>query len=239
MKIDIVTIFPEYFTPLSLSLLGKAQADGLLSITTHNLRDHALGVHKSVDDTPYGGGAGMVMMAEPIAQALDPIIGADPTNSGLTLIIPTPSGAKFTQERAEELSKESHLLFLCGRYEGIDARVPEYYRKVAQIKVLELSLGDYVLAGGEVASLAMIEAITRLIPGVLGNPDSLAEESHVLRDEKGEEVLVEYPNFTKPPIWRGLEVPDILTSGNHGAIARWRLEQAKARAHALQNPDFE
>lgn len=236
MKIDIVTIFPEYFAPLSLSLLGKAQQDGLLSITTHNLRDHAPGVHKSVDDTPYGGGAGMVMMAEPIAQAVDPII---KTDSALTLIIPTPSGERFTQERAEELSKENHLLFLCGRYEGIDARVPEYYRNVAQLKVLELSLGDYVLAGGEVASLAMIEAITRLIPGVLGNPDSLAEESHVLRDETGEAALVEYPNFTKPPIWRGLEVPEVLTSGNHGAIARWRMEQAKARAHALQNPDFE
>lgn len=226
MKIDIVTIFPEYFAPLSLSLLGKAQDDGLLSIATHNLRDHAPGVHKSVDDTPYGGGAGMVMMAEPIAQAIDPIVEADPR---VVLIIPTPSGKKFTQESALQLSKKDHLLFLCGRYEGIDARVPEYYRNVVQIQVEELSLGDYVLAGGEVASLAMIEAITRLIPGVLGNPDSLVEESHVLREGSGEELLVEYPNYTKPPQWRGLDVPEILTSGNHGAIARWRLEQAKAR----------
>lgn len=236
MKIDIVTIFPEYFAPLSLSLLGKAQDDGLLTITTHNLRDHAPGVHKSVDDTPYGGGAGMVLMAEPIANALDPLIELDPS---LTLIIPTPSGEKFTQDKAVELSKADHLLFLCGRYEGIDARVPEYYRQVAQIKVLELSLGDYVLAGGEVASLAMIEAITRLIPGVLGNPESLTEESHVLRDESGAEVLVEYPNFTKPPIWRGLAVPEVLTSGHHGDIARWRMERAKARAKSLQQPDFE
>ncbi len=226
MRIDIVTIFPEYFTPLSLSLLGKAEADGLLSITTHNLRDHAPGVHKSVDDTPYGGGAGMVMMAEPIAQAIDPIVHDDPR---VALIIPTPSGKKFTQDSALELSKKDHLLFLCGRYEGIDARVPEYYRNVMQIQVEEISLGDYVLAGGEVASLAMIEAITRLIPGVLGNPDSLVEESHVLREGSGEELLVEYPNYTKPPQWRGLDVPEILTSGNHGAIARWRLEQAKAR----------
>ena len=231
MKIDIVTIFPEYFAPLSLSLLGKAQGDGLLTIKSHNLRDFAPGVHKSVDDTPYGGGAGMVMMAEPIAQAIDPLVNADPE---LTLIIPTPSGVKFTQEIAQSLSSQEHLLFLCGRYEGIDARVPDYYRQVAQINVLELSLGDYVLAGGEVASLAMIEAITRLIPGVLGNPDSLIEESHVLRDEEGALPLVEYPNYTKPPLWRGLAVPEILTSGNHGAIARWRLEEAKARAKKLK-----
>jgi len=168
----------------------------------------------------------MVMMAEPIAQAIDPIVEAHPR---VALIIPTPSGKKFTQEKALQLSKKDHLLFLCGRYEGIDARVPEYYRNVVQIQVDELSLGDYVLAGGEVASLAMIEAITRLIPGVLGNPDSLVEESHVLREGSGEELLVEYPNYTKPPQWRGLDVPEILTSGNHGAITRWRLEQAKAR----------
>lgn len=234
MKIDIVTIFPEYFTPLSLSLLGKAQDDGLLTIATHDLRDHAPGVHRSVDDTPYGGGAGMVMMAEPIAQAIDPLVQSHPE---LVLIIPTPSGKRFTQEKAVELSRAEHLLFLCGRYEGIDARVPDYYRDVVQIRVEELSLGDYVLAGGEVASLAMIEAITRLIPGVLGNPDSLIEESHVLRDPTSPEgdgvALVEYPNYTKPPQWRGLEVPEILTSGNHGAIARWRLEQARARAQRL------
>lgn len=235
MKIDIVTIFPEYFAPLSLSLLGKAQDEGLLTIRTHNLRDHAPGVHKSVDDTPYGGGAGMVMMAEPIARAMDPLVQEDPH---LVLVIPTPSGERFTQEKADQLAKAEHLLFLCGRYEGIDARVPEYYRDVVQIKVEELSLGDYVLAGGEVAALAMIEAITRLIPGVLGNPDSLVEESHVLRDTSAHdgqaEALVEYPNYTKPPQWRGLEVPEILTSGNHGAIARWRLEQARARAQKLK-----
>jgi tRNA (guanine37-N1)-methyltransferase len=233
MKIDIATLFPEYFAPLSLSLLGKAQDEGILEITTHNLRDHAPGVHKSVDDTPYGGGAGMVMMAEPIAQTIDPIIESD---SQTILIIPTPAGKRFTQPIAQNLSQAKHLLFLCGRYEGIDARIPQYYREVVQIEVLELSLGDYVLAGGEVATLAMIEAITRLIPGVLGNPESLLEESHVIRDQLSSEeqaqALVEYPNYTKPPLWRGLEVPEILTSGNHGAIARWRLEQAKARSLA-------
>ncbi|MFZ9927141.1 MAG: tRNA (guanosine(37)-N1)-methyltransferase TrmD [Candidatus Nanopelagicaceae bacterium] len=233
MKIDIATLFPEYFAPLSLSLLGKAQDEGILEIRTHNLRDHAPGVHKSVDDTPYGGGAGMVMMAEPIAQTIDPIIESD---SQTILIIPTPAGKRFTQPIAQDLSQAKHLLFLCGRYEGIDARIPQYYREVVQIEVLELSLGDYVLAGGEVATLAMIEAITRLIPGVLGNPESLLEESHVIRDQLSSEeqaqALVEYPNYTKPPLWRGLEVPEILTSGNHGAIARWRLEQAKARSLA-------
>ena len=233
MKIDIATLFPEYFAPLSLSLLGKAQDEGILEIRTHNLRDHAPGVHKSVDDTPYGGGAGMVMMAEPIAQTIDPIIEND---SQTILIIPTPAGKRFTQPIAQNLSQAKHLLFLCGRYEGIDARIPQYYREVVQIEVLELSLGDYVLAGGEVATLAMIEAITRLIPGVLGNPESLLEESHVIRDQLSSEeqaqALVEYPNYTKPPLWRGLEVPEILTSGNHGAIARWRLEQAKARSLA-------
>jgi tRNA (guanine37-N1)-methyltransferase len=233
MKIDIATLFPEYFAPLSLSLLGKAQDEGILEITTHNLRDHAPGVHKSVDDTPYGGGAGMVMMAEPIAQTIDPIIESD---SQTILSIPTPAGKRFTQPIAQNLSQAKHLLFLCGRYEGIDARIPQYYREVVQIEVLELSLGDYVLAGGEVATLAMIEAITRLIPGVLGNPESLLEESHVIRDQLSSEeqaqALVEYPNYTKPPLWRGLEVPEILTSGNHGAIARWRLEQAKARSLA-------
>ena len=233
MKIDIATLFPEYFAPLSLSLLGKAQDEGILEIRTHNLRDHAPGVHKSVDDTPYGGGAGMVMMAEPIAQIIDPIIESD---SQTILIIPTPAGKRFTQPIAQDLSQAKHLLFLCGRYEGIDARIPQYYREVVQIEVLELSLGDYVLAGGEVATLAMIEAITRLIPGVLGNPESLLEESHVIRDQLSSEeqaqALVEYPNYTKPPLWRGLEVPEILTSGNHGAIARWRLEQAKARSLA-------
>lgn len=233
MKIDIGTLFPEYFAPLSLSLLGKAQDEGILEIRAHNLRDHAPGVHKSVDDTPYGGGAGMVMMAEPIAQTIDPIIESD---SQTILIIPTPAGKRFTQPIAQNLSQAKHLLFLCGRYEGIDARIPRYYREVVQIEVLELSLGDYVLAGGEVATLAMIEAITRLIPGVLGNPESLLEESHVIRDQLSSEeqaqALVEYPNYTKPPLWRGLEVPEILTSGNHGAIARWRLEQAKARSLA-------
>jgi tRNA (guanine37-N1)-methyltransferase len=223
MKIDVISIFPEYLSPLNLSLLGKAQSAGLVDIKVHNLRDNAVGVHGSVDDTPYGGGAGMVMSPEVWAKALDPLM-VDNTD----LIILTPAGKQFTQPVAQELSSHSHLIFACGRYEGIDDRVRQYYSQpefeARNIRVHEYSIGDYVLGGGEVASMVMIEAITRLIPGVLGNPDSLAEESH------NEEGYLEYPNFTKPAQWRGIDVPEILLSGNHAAIAKWRAEQAQERA---------
>jgi tRNA (guanine37-N1)-methyltransferase len=223
MKIDVISIFPEYLSPLNLSLLGKAQSAGLVDIQVHNLRDHATGVHGSVDDTPYGGGAGMVMSPEVWGKALDPLM-TDETD----LIILTPAGKQFTQPVAQEFSSHSHLIFACGRYEGIDDRIRQYYSQpefaARNIRVHEYSIGDYVLGGGEVASMVMIEAITRLIPGVLGNPDSLAEESH------NEEGYLEYPNFTKPAQWRGIEVPEILLSGNHAAIANWRAEQAQERA---------
>lgn len=223
MKIDVISIFPEYLAPLNLSLLGKARSAGLVDIRVHNLRDYAVGVHSSVDDTPYGGGAGMVMSPEVWGKALDPLM-EDETD----LIILTPAGKRFTQSIAEEFSSHSHLIFACGRYEGIDDRIRQYYEQpefvARKIRVHEYSIGDYVLGGGEVASMAMIEAITRLIPGVLGNPDSLAEESH------NSEGYLEYPNFTKPAEWRGLAVPEILLSGNHKAIAQWRNEQAKLRA---------
>jgi tRNA (guanine37-N1)-methyltransferase len=223
MKIDVISIFPEYLSPLNLSLLGKAQNAGLVEIEVHNLRDQAVGVHGSVDDTPYGGGAGMVMSAEVWGKALDPLM-VDNTD----LIILTPAGKKFAQPVAQELSTRSHLIFACGRYEGIDDRIRQYYSQPEflerNIRVHEYSIGDYVLGGGEVASMVMIEAITRLIPGVLGNPDSLAEESH------NSEGYLEYPNFTKPAQWRGIEVPEILLSGNHAAIAKWRSEQAHLRA---------
>ncbi|MFM6841071.1 MAG: tRNA (guanosine(37)-N1)-methyltransferase TrmD [Candidatus Planktophila sp.] len=223
MKIDVISIFPEYLSPLNLSLLGKAQSVGLVDIQVHNLRDHAVGVHGSVDDTPYGGGAGMVMSPEVWGKALDPLM-VDETD----LIILTPAGKQFTQPVAQEFSSHSHLIFACGRYEGIDDRIRQYYSQpefaARNIRVHEYSIGDYVLGGGEVASMVMIEAITRLIPGVLGNPDSLAEESH------NEEGYLEYPNFTKPAQWRGIEVPEILLSGNHAAIAKWRAEQAQERA---------
>jgi len=214
MKIDAVTIFPEYFAPLQLSLLGKAQERGILDIAVHDLRDFTTDNHHSVDDTPYGGGAGMVMKPEIWGQTLDGLMIPE-----TDLIILTPAGKLFSQRMAEEFAQKSHLVFACGRYEGIDARVGEYYAK-QNFNVHYVSIGDYVLGGGEVAALVMIEAITRLLPGVLGNPESLAEESHV------EEGFLEYPNYTKPALWRGLEVPEVLLSGNHAAIAQWRREHA-------------
>ena len=223
MKINVISIFPEYLSPLNLSLLGKAQSAGLVDIEVHNLRDHAVGVHGSVDDTPYGGGAGMVMSPEVWGKALDPLM-----SDGTDLIILTPAGKQFTQPVAQEFSTHSHLIFACGRYEGIDDRIRQHYSQseyaARNIRVHEYSIGDYVLGGGEVASMVMIEAITRLIPGVLGNPASLAEESH------NSEGYLEYPNFTKPAQWRGIDVPEILLSGNHAAIAKWRSEQAQLRA---------
>lgn len=225
MKIDAVTIFPEYFAPLQLSLLGKAQENDIVDIAIHNLRDYTEDNHHSVDDTPYGGGAGMVMKPEIWGEALDPLMIPD-----TDLIILTPAGEIFNQRMAHELAQSPHLIFACGRYEGIDARVGQYYSQdsfAAQgIRVREVSIGDYVLGGGEVAALVMIEAITRLLPGVLGNPESLAEESHV------EEGFLEYPNYTKPKIWRDIEVPDVLLSGNHAAIAKWRQEEAAKRGDA-------
>jgi tRNA (guanine37-N1)-methyltransferase len=223
MKIDAVTIFPEYFAPAQLSLLGKAQNKGLVDLQVHDLRTFTSDNHNTVDDTPYGGGAGMVMLAEIWGKALDPLMVED-----TDLIVLTPAGKRFSQVMAAEFATKSHLIFACGRYEGIDDRVrqhyssPEYLSK--NIRVHEVSIGDYVLGGGEVASLVMIEAIARLIPGVLGNPDSLTEESHNL------DGYLEYPNFSKPQEWRGIPVPEILLSGNHAEIAKWRALQAIERA---------
>ena len=226
MDIDAVTIFPEYFAPLQLSLIAKAQENGILDIAIHDLRDFTDDNHHSVDDTPYGGGAGMVMKAEVWGEALDPLI-----TPNSDLIILTPAGKVFDQRMAEELAMSPHLIFACGRYEGIDARVGEYYSQESfatqGIKVREVSIGNYVLGGGEVAALVIIEAITRLLPGVIGNPDSLVEESHA------EEGFVEYPNYTKPQTWRDIAVPEILLSGNHAAIATWRAETAATRAGKL------
>ena len=228
MKIDAITIFPDYFAPLQLSLLGKAQEGGLLSINVHDLRAQTKDIHHTVDDAPYGGGAGMVMLADVWGNAIDGVI-----EDGSDLIILTPAGRRFTQEMAQELSVATHLIFACGRYEGIDDRVREHYSQQEyaerNIRVREVSIGDYVLGGGEVASMVMIEAITRLIPGVLGNPLSLAEESH------NEDGYLEYPNYTRPQEWRGIEVPPVLLSGNHGAIATWRSSQARQRKDSNSN----
>ena len=223
MKIDVISIFPEYLAPLNLSLLGKAQSIGLVDIKVHDLRNFTTDNHHTVDDTPYGGGAGMVMLPEVWAQAIDSVL-----QDGADLIILTPAGKRFTQKIAENFSSAQQLIFACGRYEGIDDRIRQYYSqpifKERNIKVHEMSIGDYVLGGGEVASMVMIEAITRLIPGVLGNPESLAEESH------NSEGYLEYPNYTKPQEWRGISVPEILLSGNHAEIAKWRTQQAQNRA---------
>lgn len=224
MKITAISIFPEYFAPLELSLIGKARAQGIVEFNAVNLRDFTHDNHHTVDDTPYGGGAGMVMKPEPWGEALDLQIDESKETD---LVILTPAGKKFTQAMSQSFTSAQHMIFACGRYEGIDARVAQYYQSVPKVRVHEISIGDYVLNGGEVAALVMIESIVRLLPGVLGNPESLVEESH---NESGE---VEYPTFTKPAIWRGLSVPDVLLSGNHGEIATWRGNEAKRRSQSL------
>jgi tRNA (guanine37-N1)-methyltransferase len=223
MRVDVVTIFPEYLAPLSLSLIGKAQASGLLSVDVHDLRTWTSDVHRTVDDTPYGGGPGMVMRPEPWGLALDAL--ATPSSR---LVVPTPVGAPFTQRTAHSLADASHLIFACGRYEGIDQRVLDHAS--TRLPVTEVSLGDYVLFGGEVAVLVIMEAVVRLLPGVLGNADSLAEESHAAG-------LLEAPVYTKPPVWRDHAVPDILRSGDHGRIARWRRDESLRRT-AIRRPDM-
>jgi tRNA (guanine37-N1)-methyltransferase len=223
MRIDIVTIFPSFFDVLDLSLLGKARQAGLIEVRTHDLRDHAHDRHRTVDDTPYGGGAGMVMKPEPWGEALDAIVGDAPSDA--LLVVPSPAGEPFTQQVARELAAEEHLVFACGRYEGIDQRVVDHYS--TRMRVRLISLGDYVLNGGEVAVMAMIEAAGRLVPGVVGNPESLVEESH-------EDGLLEYPSYTKPAVWRGLEVPPVLLSGHHGKVAQWRREQQLERTRRVR-----
>ncbi|WP_253781080.1 tRNA (guanosine(37)-N1)-methyltransferase TrmD [Nonomuraea roseoviolacea] len=288
MRLDIVSIFPEYFSPLDVSLIGKARERGTLDVRVHQLRDWTHDVHKTVDDTPYGGGPGMVMKPEVWGEAIDaiiadgraagspaadspitgspitgspatgspitgsPITGSPATGSPITgspitgspatgspfaggpeasatprIIVPTPSGRPFTQEIAQELAAEPWLLFACGRYEGIDSRVMREYG--ARMRVDELSIGDYVLAGGEVAVLVMVEAIGRLLPGVLGNVHSAVDDSFAPGAMRN---LLEGPVYTKPPVWRGHEVPEVLLSGHHGKIARWRRDEALRRTVA-------
>ncbi|HEX5919048.1 MAG TPA: tRNA (guanosine(37)-N1)-methyltransferase TrmD [Nocardioides sp.] len=222
MRIDVVTIFPDYLAPLQLSLPGKARDRGLLDIEVHDLRRWTTDRHRTVDDTPYGGGAGMVMKPEPWGQALDAVA------RGATIIFTTPSGEPFTQALAHELSGVDHLVFACGRYEGIDQRVIEHAATLGTVR--EVSLGDYVLNGGEVAALAITEAVVRLLPGFMGNAESLVEESHA-------DGLLEYPVYTKPASWQGRDVPEVLLSGDHARIAAWRREQAERRT-AARRPDL-
>ena len=247
MRIDVVSIFPEYLAPLELSLIGKARQDGLLDLRVHDLREFTTDRHRTVDDTPYGGGAGMVMKPEPWAQALTAVAAGRSEHAGdagtpgasdaagsagsagkPVLIVPSPAGERFTQATAHELAKEDQLVFACGRYEGIDERVLEW--AADHFTVRPMSLGDYVLNGGEVAVLAMVEAIGRLLPGVVGNPESLVEEAH-------SDGLLEYPVYTKPSSWRERDVPAVLLSGNHGKIAQWRRHEQYRRT-AERRPDL-
>ena len=228
MRIDVISIFPEYLAALDLSLIGKARTQGLLDLNVQDLREYTYDRHHKVDDTPYGGGAGMVMKPEPWGEALDAVLQAPSSSERPTLIVPSPAGAVFNQQMAYELAEEEHLVFACGRYEGIDERVIDYAHE--HFNVIPISIGDYVLNGGEVAVLVMVEAIARLIPGVIGNPESLVEESH-------SDVLLEYPVYTKPASWRGREVPEVLLGGNHGRVARFRRD-AQIQRTAARRPDL-
>ncbi len=225
MRIDALTIFPDYFKALDLSLLGKAREKNLIDLHVRDLRDFTHDKHKTVDDSPYGGGAGMLMKPEPWGEAFDEILPAD---GNCTIIFTSPAGEQFKQATAQELAELDHIVFACGRYEGIDQRVVDYAETKANVRLI--SLGDYVLNGGEVAALAMIEAVARLIPGVIGNAESLVEESH-------SDGLLEYPSYTKPASWRGFAVPEVLLSGHHAAIAAWRHEQQVDRTKRVR-PDL-
>ncbi len=243
MRIDVVTIFPEYFGPasgvgwpLGVSLIGKAAARGHVNFHIHDLRQWATDVHHTVDDTPFGGGPGMVMKADVWGTALDAILSAaEPAATAPRLIVPTPSGVPFTQERALAYAGERHLVFACGRYEGIDARVVEDAR-ARGMAVDEVSIGDYVLAGGEAAVVVIVEAVCRLLPGVLGNERSVSDDSF---GGGGGSMhgLLEGPVYTRPRAWRGHEVPPVLLSGDHAAIARWQRDEALRRT-AERRPDL-
>jgi len=235
VRLDYLTIFPDYLAPLGLSLPGKAAAKGLVELHVHDLRGWTHDRHRTVDDTPYGGGAGMVMRPEPWGEALDELLGVPDGSGGpdspATVVVPSPAGRPLTQAMARELATRPRLLFACGRYEGIDQRVLDHARGRDDVdEVVEVSLGDYVLNGGEVAALAVTEAVVRLLPGFMGNAASLEEESH-------EQGLLEYPVYTKPASWRGHEVPPVLLSGNHAAIAAWRHAQSLERT-AERRPDL-
>lgn len=226
MRFDIVSVFPEFFSVLDLSLVGKARERGIIDVATHDLRDWTSDVHRTVDDTPFGGGAGMVMKPDVWAAAIDDVVA--PGRS--VLAIPTPSGTPLTQQTCWDLAEADQLIIACGRYEGIDSRVADHYRQ-SGMEVIEYSLGDYVLNGGEVAAIVLVEGVARLLPGMIGNPESLREESH------GEAGLLEYPVYTRPTNFRGIDVPDVLTSGDHGKVARWRRDHALERT-SIRRPDM-
>jgi tRNA (guanine37-N1)-methyltransferase len=229
LRIDLVTIFPDYFAPLEVSLLGRARERGLLDVRIHDLRTWTDDVHRTVDDAPYGGGPGMLMRPEPWGRALDEIAGT--AAPAPRLIIPTPSGRRFGQADAEAWASEPWLVVACGRYEGIDARVAEDARR--RMPVDEVSIGDYVLAGGEAAALVVVEAVARLLPGFMGNATSTADDSF----SGGLSGLLEAPAYTRPSTWRGIDVPAVLLSGDHAEIQRWRRDTAQQRTRLLR-PDL-
>jgi tRNA (guanine37-N1)-methyltransferase len=232
LVIEVVTIFPDYYGPLDVSLLGKARAAGLVDVRVHDLRTWTDDVHRTVDDAPYGGGPGMVMSPEPWGRALDALV--PPASAALPLlVVPTPSGRPFRQDDARAWAQQAWLMFAPARYEGLDARVVEHAR--TRMPVAEVSIGDYVLAGGDAAVLVMIEAVARLLPGFMGNEQSPLEESFET-DADGHRLL-EAPAYTRPASWRGLDVPDVLLSGDHANVARWRAEQARRRT-AENRPDL-
>lgn len=224
MRVDVITIFPDYLDPVRQSLPGKAIEAGIVDFAVHDLRRWTHDVHRAVDDAPYGGGPGMVMRAPVWGDALDEICSAE-----TLLVIPTPAGRLFGQADAEQWAGEEHLVFACGRYEGIDQRVAEDAAR--RMRVAEVSIGDYVLAGGEVATLVMIEAIVRLMPNVIGNPLSHQDDSHSTAG------LLEGPSYTRPPVWRDLEVPPVLLSGDHAKVTQWRYDQAMERTRR-RRPDL-
>jgi tRNA (guanine37-N1)-methyltransferase len=238
MRLDVITIFPDYLTPLRLSLVGRAIADGLIDLRVHDLRDFTHDRHRTVDDAPYGGGPGMVMKPEPWGAALGSVLAAGDPADPVRLVVPTPSGTTFTQAAAARWALDPRLVFACGRYEGIDGRVVPWARTLqaggAPVVVEEVSIGDYVLNGAEAAVLVMVEAVARLIPGVIGNEASHVDDSFAPGDM---ERLLEGPVYTRPPVWEGLSVPEVLTSGDHAAVARWRREQALERTRRVR-PDL-
>jgi tRNA (guanine37-N1)-methyltransferase len=230
MRVDLITIFPEYFSPLKLSLFGKAQEAGLVEVEIHDLRFFTIDKHKTVDDAPYGGGPGMVMSPVVWGEAIEAVLKQAKTKP--VLVVPTPSGKVFNQEMALQLASYDHLVFINGRYEGIDSRVVEHYQQSGQFSdVIEVSIGDYVLAGGEVAALVILEATSRLINGVIGNEDSVTNDSFAPGEMHN---LLEGPIYTRPPSWQGLDVPEVLLSGDHAKIAQWRKDEALKRTRKFR-----
>jgi tRNA (guanine37-N1)-methyltransferase len=227
MHFDVLTLFPEMFRgPLNGSILKRAQESGRLSVALHNIRDYATDKHHITDDTPYGGGGGMVMKPEPIFAAVEATLPPREAGGDVPVILLSPQGRLFTQAVAAELSHHPHILLICGRYEGVDERVRQH------LVTDEISIGDYVLTGGELAAMVIIDAVTRLLPGVLGDPGATLDDSHA-------QGLLEGPHYTRPAVFRGWQVPEILISGNHAAVARWRREQALRRTFERRPELFE